>query len=692
MAKAGSSINPAAWTSWSPDESTSRTKIHRRYVQVPSDQQKLLERPDAWSVGGFPRVPSTVLEDVSARYARETRPRSRPRSEVERKALSSQPASPVQTTRGALSSQPASPVHLGRAALSSQAVSPARSTPTCDRSSKTSVGVEGGIDEDHWSSSPSAHFRSPCRQTELATAASTPSRRPFKQHKVWDTGQATARVALPTDFPPSSSAASELGLDVEVPGAITDVPEPVNRGLVAALEPTPPSAQIIPCTLTERTSPVTAPEPGHRRRMQHPAAVFGSLGSGGQKHASTVALSKTGTAVLLRSPSSVASSPPSISGVHAENEHVSAPKKEPDTVPATSQLAINQGSSNDANKLPPNGPSSQVPFTAFRVAYPDYKGTLGDFIRGVMYILQLQKDRALIEFLYDDVVRAFAGGYLDYIRDLGDNGHALSAIQWYNENVSRPLYTKGILTKDNVKDVAMIYPEKTRAIQQNLEQSETEARRRPAKQTPHTAGGGKPIAQRPLIKTGSTHARHQSGIPSAASSTSPGLVTHTATGPQPMQENLGIAARPANSTGMSRLSPPSLSRVRTSRPASIVENTVVTTPEAMRTQVDSSLPDIEPSPTPWATEARLPVASTLQSTTLSQLSNTDSIPEATLKRKAGPRASAVSSVGEPGAEFKRRKKVAKDPEERALERALRFRKFLTQKLTQSSAPGGSTAS
>ncbi|KAK4039854.1 hypothetical protein C8A01DRAFT_16209 [Parachaetomium inaequale] len=621
MAKASSSISPAAWASWSPGHLASSTKIPRRYVQVPSDQQRLLHRADAWSVGRFPNVPPRVLEDVKARYVKD----SLPRSELEREALSSQPASPVSVERGeAFSSQPASPT---------------RSAGAHTKSNKTSVGAEDDSDGEtdtsgtqiSWTPSPSAHVRGPCpREVELATAASIPNRRSSEQHGPGTVGKALHRATFLTEFPPSSSAASEPGLEVEVPKAITDVLEPVSRPVVA-LEPAPPSAQIIPCTLTtEKTSPARATQ---------------------------------------RAP---------------------APANQPGVV-ATSQRASDQGSSNSTDKLPPNGPPSQVPYTAFQCAYPDYKGSLRDFICSVLSILPLQKERALPEFLYDDFVRVFSTDFLKYISTVDNSTRPLPAIQFYNEKVSRPLYTQGILTKNNIKDVANQYPEKTRSIQQGLEKTKSEAPRRPARQASHTATADKQMAQPRPIGTETTNALPEKGLPRAASFASPGLgaqapempvdPVHAIRGPRAIQGPRGTAAPLAASINVSGPSAARQPHTKTSRPTSVA-GTPATRPAVLRTQVDSSLPDMEPSTTRIVAATKLAGASTFSGTAPSQVSNPDSIPETTLKkRRAAPRASSRSSAGEPGAKFKKHKKGGTPAE-----RALRYKEWLEKQKPQSSTP------
>ncbi|KAH6853590.1 hypothetical protein B0I37DRAFT_409747 [Chaetomium sp. MPI-CAGE-AT-0009] len=505
-----------------------------------------------------------------------------------------------------------------------------------------------------------------------------------------------------------SSATSEPGLEVEVPKAVTDVLAPVNRQPVAALEPIPPSAQIIPYTITEKTTVVQAPHAKRRRLMKDPAAVYRSPEPAKQKHALRLTLPNAHAAVLPRSSSPVdSSSPPALPTLphqpaetpsvmlSAEAQLTPAPADRSEVVAATSQLEANQGSSNSTDKPPPNGPSSQVPYTAFTVAYPDYRGGLKTFIRGVMCILPLQKDRALPEFLYDDFVRVFSTDFLKYIGSLNEGARPLSAIQFYNENVSRPLYTKGVLSKDNINDVPNKYPKESCAIQQTLEKSETKAHRRLTRQAPDRMAAGEQMVQLPAVPTDTSHTLQQNNPPSVSSVTNPESATrevspppapiHPAMQMRPLQEHRGVNAPPAASPDVSGI--PSVRQRRT--PVEISASTAGTSAtglEVLRTQVDSSPPNIRPSPTPTVTKINLPVPSTFPSNVLSQISNPDSIPETALKRRATPRASAGSSAAERGGEFKRQKTATKDADKRAL----RFRKFLMQKKMQSSAPEQST--
>jgi hypothetical protein len=708
MSAAGNTVTPAAWTSWSPG-SDNRTKIHRRFVQVPSDQQKLLDRAElAWVPRGFPNVPPGVLEDVKTHNARACRPRT----PVGREALSSQPTTPVPDAVEALSSQAVSLYQARMVALSSQPASPAQTTTVHEQSNRTSAGTGGDSDGEEeasgtsipWSSSPPSHFGGPLRQQELPTTTGSRSRRFSGQDDRRAEVHTLARAPI-LDFPPSSSAASGPVLEVEVPKAITDVLEPVDQRLAAVLEPTPPSAQVMPCTNTEITSPAKASKTQRRRRMkQFPAAILASLDPAGRGDVSGVTLPEGTADAPSRLSSPVVSPSSPISGLSRTDLALSAPgngqipasAKQPDNATSTSQLVGKQVSSNPSVTLPRNGPPSQAPFVAFIQAYPDYKGSLGDFLRGVMCILQLQKERALSEFLYDDFVRVFAGDYLDYIMTVVHDQPALPAVQFYNLNVSRPLYTKSVLTKDNIKDVANQYPKKTRAIQHILEEEtpETVPRSRPTRQTPGSVGGDKTAAQPAFVTTKTAGALRHNGLPSAASFMGSGLVPQMAelptdsipmtSQPWPAQEHRGPVGPLENSAGnwgLSAVSPP---RPKAPKFSSTVDATAPNT-GVSRTSIDSSQPDAVPSRTPRVMRTQLPVASTLPPSTA--LSNPDNIPEVTLKRKARI-STASSAAGQPGAEFKRPRLTPKDAEKRAQ----RFRQFLLRKQTQSSAPEGSAPS
>ncbi|KAL2139545.1 hypothetical protein VTI28DRAFT_5055 [Corynascus sepedonium] len=709
MARAGTYVTPDAWACWSPGILSDPAKIPRRYVRIPSDQEKLLNRPDAWFPGHHPNVPPNVLADLQADSLRKSQPRLTPQGQT----LASQPPSPVFPDR-----DPA----RDEGGCSHQSASRRASVASGVERDKTPVEIEvdGEGDRDtpgtriSWSSSPVEHLLGPRQlEEEQPTAAVDPSRHSPEHRGPGFTGNVLSRAAFLTDFPQSSSVASDPGLELEVPNAVTEVLEPVNRQPVPVLGPTPPSAQVIPCTLTEKASPAKEPQAKRRRLMKPPA--FNSPGSVGQRHASRSMVPGTMPTTLFRPSSPIVSSsppprpaqqnaprgiPPVVLSEEDQHDSMSALQPGVATVAVTSQPVGVLESSNSMADPPPNGPASQVPYTAFRVAYPDYRGSLKDFLRAVLSILPLQKKRALAEFLYDDFVRVFSTDFLAYVSSENDNFHPLPAIEFYNENVSRPLYLKGVLTKENVKDVPDKYPEEVRAIRRAVVGSEAGTRPRHEGQASRRVTPEKEREQKPTSQTETSHAIPQSGLPSAATPTNLRLVTQEvdpAVSVRPSVKpplmlgsgDMATPSPPATSMDDSKRSPAIQHRAEADRTISMANTSAIR--PVLRTQIHSSLSDIEPSPTPatsTVSKRMLPVAGTFSRSGPSQISNPESIPETTLKRRTSPRASTGSSGAEPGAEFKRPKKASTDAEKRAL----RFKKFLAQKKMQSSAPERSTLS
>ncbi|KAL2136608.1 hypothetical protein VTI74DRAFT_2637 [Chaetomium olivicolor] len=718
MENAGKSDTPITWASWSPSFfPVNRTKIPRRFLQVPSDQQKLLNRPDAWLAGGVPNVPPKVLEDVRTHYGRRIESPSR----AEREAPSSQPASPVRQHREPCSSEPPSPANNGRIALSSQPASPVQATSTPDGSTGRAgeMQEQGGMENDMsgtsipWSRSPSAHLRPPCRQLE-PTAAGTSTPHSSGEQEPGFAHRTMSPATFLKEFPPSSSLASDAGLEVEVPKAATEVVEPVNRTALTILEPSPPSAQVtIPSTLTSRTSLVPpAPEPKRRRPMKDPAAVFASPGSIAQKPAPRLGVAQImnpaqpqhSTPVNSSSPPrlpapmpSAIETPPAVPSVENDQMLRSSNPNPEDVVTATSHHANNQNSSNSTDKPPPNGPPSQVPFTAFKVAYPDYSGSPIDFVRALMCIKQLQKERALPEFLYDDFIQVFSSDYLDYITTLDDKQVPLRAIQWYNENVSRPLYTKGVVNKLNIMNILDQEEVKVKAIKRKLEQSETETESPAVRRALGMPKETDQLDPHPPCRRALAAVPLASDLAAPAASPAPGAATYKTEvassaseqtkAPQPIPQTSESVVRPENDPAVSL--PISVHRpsVPTAGSVNVAQDSIASKSRFLRTQVDSSFPEIERTQTPRIAQREQRAASTFPRIGPSQISNPDSIPETVLTRKVPPRPSALPE-GHPRAPFKRPRAAVEEQNKRDL----RWRKFLIQRGTQGSSPGHATPS
>ncbi|KAH6634240.1 hypothetical protein B0J18DRAFT_415613 [Chaetomium sp. MPI-SDFR-AT-0129] len=672
--------------SWSPSHHARATTIPRRYVRISAKQQALLNRSDSWVDDSGFRVPPSVLNSAKERYGRTTH-------------------SGKTTTQGAIPSDPPSPI----ASEKEPDFPDENRQADLGRTLGTNKGNEDEVGEDNlgsWPPSPPSHFAKPHKQGEHPRrAADVSETRPSKCY-----GDRAARhftppsLSTPNAFP-SSCATSEPGLEIEVPQAVPEVVAPVNRQpVVALLKPTPPSAQINFSVPTGQTSPPRRLPANRSRLMKPPATRFANPT---RDHLTEQSPGDTGS-ILPRPLSSALDSPMPTPRVplHHPTETSSAvlsmgaqcvplPKNPPETARRTPSAAASQRWSNSTEKLPPNGPSSQVPYTAFKVAYPDYNGSLNVFLRGAMCVAKLCEGKALPEFLYDDFVRVFSTDFLEYVRTFDDSRTPLPAIQFYNENVSRPSYLKGILTRDNINDVASKYPEESRAILQTLKKptlrrsiphvpSRAETDKRPLESSP----GG------PDLTHLETRIQHLEGMISlsnrALGSAEDKIPTQTAShhiGPGTIP-NL----RSGEATALEARTKPLMSTpARQPRPKNGTVSTRADTsaikPMYLRTQVDSSLPDIKQPSTRNLPKHTLPPGSAVSKVIFSQLSNADSIPEARLKRRAAHQAPGGWSTGGPGSGAKKMR-LSQDP---GLAKVRRFGKFL-QKIKSSTPPGGPSPS
>ncbi|KAK1767018.1 hypothetical protein QBC33DRAFT_538931 [Phialemonium atrogriseum] len=430
----------------------SESKLHRRYFRVPKNQEDLLNRSDAWSTRGFANVPTEVLQNLKDFHSQKARVPPQPR--------------PSASLPGR---------HDGLGNGLSQAEEDLGDPASDDSHSLTS-----------WSTSCEPEPRvSPEAQGLPSASRNRQSRSPGLPMAV---SKAVARTSI-MDHPfPSSSIGSDGEIEVEPPRAITDVADiadPVKRLLQATHpQPVPPSAQVqvVPCTYNHQSSPMKPPELlGHqskRRRMK--PLPFGSSQSNldTPPRPATTEIGPMTLSLETRTSTSTFSS--SNAGTADLITYQLAPAVQPLTKRKYALIGSDQGetdvddpeigheASSNLENLPPNGPASQVPFTAFTVQYPEYTGSLGDFIKAIICIQDLQQNRALPEFLYDDFIRVFSEDYLDYIGKLDDTSKALTANQWYNENVQQPLYTGGIITRSTLKNAVESYPDEFRSVRRSL--------------------------------------------------------------------------------------------------------------------------------------------------------------------------------------------------------------------------------
>lgn len=112
--------------------------------------------------------------------------------------------------------------------------------------------------------------------------------------------------------------------------------------------------------------------------------------------------------------------------------------------------------------------SPQTPYAIFKAMYPDYRGGIRDFVAACLNIQQLKRRRALPAFLYDDFIRVYSTGYCPYISVLYEIGHPvgkpLTAIQWYNENITSIQYNKGVIKNENLDAILKDHEKDVEAV------------------------------------------------------------------------------------------------------------------------------------------------------------------------------------------------------------------------------------
>lgn len=641
------------------------TKIPRRYAQIPKDQEKLLARDDAWSTAGFPNVPNEVLQNLVDFH-------------VQKKPAVShqQPGSQRPGSRG--SSPPGSP----------------RAAPSEEESRQQGEDVEEGSGDKKstfsWSESD-REGEKPRESPKSPPVPSSPQGLPTKPPELPRPKHQAISLALKIPFA-SSDIGSEAEMEIDPPRAVTDTAEPVRARMaaVATLQPapTPPSAQvqIVPCSYSSHTSPAKPPErpsqqPARRRRMK--PIVFGSSQDDPESPPRTSTIVPETLAPSLQTKTPDAKSPSSNFAVISSN--CEQPVPPPAQPPAKRRYSVVESSQDETSvhnqatssgRLPPNGPASQVPYTAFTLRYPEYMGTEGDFIKSVSIIQNLQQHRALPEFLYDDFVRVFSEDYLEYIEGLDDTSDALTAIQWYNEHVRQPTYTEGFLNRSTLKDVMEAYADEFRSAPPSPSGSTEKSSESLDIELPD-------VNDNPTV----TLANAQDELPRSTS-----IVRGTG---ELRSDPIQSSAAPWSSPGRSK----EQGEEATDSPLSrSVQQHDRSSPRYQAVDPEPSSPGIQ-SQVPLDFDARInfstpskPQRSPLSTAVATaQSSRKDSIPETAIKPKAAVahRPSSSATKPSPTQKFKNAKARTEDP----ASRSARFARFLNkrQKKLQSSAPLSSIA-
>ncbi|XDG08343.1 hypothetical protein ABKA04_007958 [Annulohypoxylon sp. FPYF3050] len=473
-------------------------RLPRRLFKIPDNQRKLLERPTSWAAfqsncpKPFLNVPPDVLENLKKCHARQlggTKPEQSEEPNIANESTQLSQSLSHPSTNGTNQGE-------------------RENTPTPRFQSQEPQS----FDDDASSCTPSPEKNKyppgkfPGQETPSKSSKFITQLPPVSSPRPTGSTEPTSVTRQPLVFP--SSNPEEEPLDVEVPIAIEHNIPSVNKSAIPTFA-TPPSAQIVPCTLP-LSEESFKPQAMQKQRIYKPVpplyhrsenrlasthlaynpAQPGHTDSPTSDTQSSLSIANTSSSII---PSTIPSealskaipswnSNPAIYSSkespisHEEPSIQNSPQAQSHSPEYKPQSPI-LGYSPPAVLIPQaqleDDPSSmsdsQPPFVRYTVTYPNYNGTIKDFVTACMYI-QLQQ-RRIRASLYDDFIRAWHEGYVPYVRDCDDADppiKILNAIEWFNEIDEDPLYTSRVITKQNLQSALDHYPEELRSAQSLL--------------------------------------------------------------------------------------------------------------------------------------------------------------------------------------------------------------------------------
>ncbi|KAL7793225.1 hypothetical protein V8C37DRAFT_378835 [Trichoderma ceciliae] len=482
----------------SPARDVTKLMGRRTLSNIPKDQRSLLEGENSWAVDvkggphGVATVPGHVLETLKEAFIR-----LRDEEEEESPEEEGNPGLPPTTNdRDERNGPPlgSTPARSGSVPLSSPE-RPIAWSPSIAGSGHHAEISDPGSPADE---TPAVPLPAPLTQPQLAQVHGTPTPGP------------------------SSSVSEPEDLEMELPQAQENREPPINRiatqiHLAAASQDltnivtsmttttdTPPCAQPrVPSALYTSsetpTSSVLPTDPIHRRPRRMKPIHFG-------QDSPIAAGPPTDQAPFTRMPPMRTIPGPNNQTSTSSSSVTSAPDN--DRRKESSQDANPQSRTSrhldEINSLPHDGreasplwrrPMNQLyriqaavdvpisehmePYGAYTATYPDYatvhSGNIRCFIQACILLRMFQDDRAIREYLYDDFIRAWSGGYLKYANNAGPGQTPLPAIEWFNMLQGPILFNRMCVNKGNIDTVLNAYPEEVarhRAILQSSEQQE----------------------------------------------------------------------------------------------------------------------------------------------------------------------------------------------------------------------------
>lgn len=466
--------------------------INRRYVQIPRDQEELLNKDEAWyeNLSHGPRrmvnVPPEVVKNFHKRQS----------------ANLAQRSSPVRQATSNAARPPPNPT-------------PGEDNEESDEGTPVPGWIQTPTRRDSDQPSQRAEQTSPLRSPLLSPERAQPKRKAPPAY----VGHAI-----------SSSAVQSEELELQPLEALSEEPgAPVNRPAVRAVathstrpRATPPSAQeqTIPSTLSGTgQSDEQQPLAKKQRRLDEttirdkepelreqsviskasPKPLPMAPGRNQQSSATNTltpllitqaaleqsrqsSLSKAGSAWVVDRDSSSNFTPtwegrrPAMAT--QREKLIQAPTSSlPLPGPQPAQAGQRRSTPNSTRQsLGPTrvSPNTRTPYEEFRAAYPDYQESANIFVNALLIVERLKRDWLLPEFLYDDFVRVFSTFYLQYISMslVIKADQVLTAVQWYNDNVREMQYRQKVITKSNIHDMVKAHATEVHKVRNSIGASE----------------------------------------------------------------------------------------------------------------------------------------------------------------------------------------------------------------------------
>lgn len=465
----------------SPSDIIGDIRIKRRLFRIATDQQKLLDRRTSWAqvLSGvsmpFLNVPPDVLENIKECHIRQLQA----------------------SQSNEMSSSADEPVH----------VTNQKNAETCDQSSQAAQSEPDEEDDDKgseisWAPSPTEHKHPPRKvlskkvgDIEQSVFITQP---PLISSPLQATKPTSAKRPTHAVFPPSSQDQEEP-LEIEVPTGINDSVLSVSK-IAVPVNATPPSAQIVPCTFDpSSTESGEKPKISPKQRPYKPLAPLYRPKSRGYAGTRKFLNLQSSTSTPITSSSVIPSTIPSETprkGVpiwhtshtispykdsptghkNTDVEDTSTPQTQhqsPEYRPQSPQFPSSPPVPAVARISPPTltrpTPASHTPFIQYSITYPNYNGSIRDFVRACM-VIQLQQKKIRTS-LYDDFIRAWHQGYMQYVEEC-DSAEppvkALNAIVWYNDIDDDPLFVSRVVTKQNLESILNFYPDELQSARSLL--------------------------------------------------------------------------------------------------------------------------------------------------------------------------------------------------------------------------------